>query len=73
MTYCVIRTHHVTHLRSWNMSEADLDIWERALGQNISAAAAGTSAKTIGILDVITGKCPEISPRYANCVAGVPI
>ena len=53
------------------MSEDDLDIWERVLGQNISAA--GTSAKRIDIIDGITSKCPETGSRYANRVAGVPI
>ena len=59
------------HLSSWNMSEDDLDIWERLLEQNISAA--GGSAKTIEIIDGITSKCPEIGPRYANLLAGVRI
>ena len=52
------------HLSSWNMSEDDLDVWERVLEQNISAA--DTPAKTIGVIDAITSKCPEIGPRYVN-------
>ena len=60
------------HLSSWNMSEDDLDIWERVLEQNISALDA--SAKTIGVIDAITSKCPEIGPRYVCLlVAGVLI
>ncbi|KAH9977578.1 hypothetical protein BJV74DRAFT_860296 [Russula compacta] len=48
---------------SWNMSEDDLDIWERVLECNLSAVA--TSAEIVDIVDGITSKCPEIGPSFS--------
>jgi hypothetical protein len=53
------------------MSEDDLDIWERALDQNLSAATKST--KAVDIIDTITSKCPEIGPRYVNYLVSVRI
>jgi len=51
------------------MCEDDLDIWERALDQNLSAATKSTK----DIIDTITSKCPEIGPRYVSYVVSVRI
>jgi hypothetical protein len=51
------------------MSEDDLDIWERALDQNLSVATKSTK----DIIDTITSKCPEIGPRYVNYAVSVRI
>ena len=53
------------------MSEDDLNIWGRALDQNLSAATKST--KAIDIIDTITSKCPEIGPRYVKYVVSVHI
>jgi len=48
------------------MSEDDLDIWERALEQNLSAMA--TSSEAVDIIDGVVSKRPAIGPRYGGSV-----
>jgi len=48
------------------MSEDDLDIWERALEQNLSVMA--TSSEAVDIIDGVVSKCPAIGPRYGGGV-----
>jgi hypothetical protein len=59
----------MTSRSSWCMSEDDLDIWERALDQNLSAVTKPTK----DIIDTVTSKCPEIGPRYITYVVSVRI
>lgn len=56
---------------NWNMSEDDLDIWERALERHFSAI--DTFPKTVDIANDITSKCPMIGPRYGSGVISLRI
>lgn len=55
---------------NWNMSEDDLDIWERALERHFTA---NDTSKTVDIVNDIMSKCPVIGPRYANGVISLRI
>lgn len=52
----------VMHPSSWNMSEDDLDIWERLFEQGLLSVK--TSIEHGDVVDDIASRCPSIGPRY---------
>lgn len=67
----IVLTYRMMNRSSWSLSEDDLNIWERVLGQVV--LALDTSAKTVDVVDDITSKCPAIGPRYVSRVVTLHI